>query len=139
MHHALSCSNGGLFIARHNGIRDEIIHLARQAFSPNCVRSEDLIRQGRSRSDGKVRHGGSIPETQGGVSIWGLWESQTEAIVYVSFRDSCADTWKSEGLDKIFPWWEKLNKDKHGQHFHDQRKKNSLFVLSVYVVLATLS
>ena len=62
VHHALSCSNGGLVIARHNGIHDEIIYLARQACSPNYVCSEDLIRQVRSRSDGKVRHGGSIPE-----------------------------------------------------------------------------
>ena len=110
VHHALSCSNGGLFIARHNGICDEIIHLARQAFSPNCVRSEDLIRQVRNRSDGKVRHGGSIPETQGGVSIWGLWEIQTEAIIYVMFRDACAETRKTYGVGKLWPGWGKTKK-----------------------------
>ena len=41
--HMLSCSNGGLIIVRHNEIRPDIIHHARQAFSPNCVHFRTLI------------------------------------------------------------------------------------------------
>ena len=36
-----------------------------------------------------------------------------------------------EPMDKILASWEKQKKDKHGKHFHEQRKHFSLFVLSV--------
>ena len=58
--HTLSCRNWGFVIARHNEIRDEIIHLARQAFYHNCVRREPLIHLGHSISEGEVHHCGSI-------------------------------------------------------------------------------
>ena len=41
--HTLSFSNRGLVIARNNGIRDNIIHLARQDFSPHFIRVKPLI------------------------------------------------------------------------------------------------
>ena len=71
--HALIFTNGGLVIAIHNDICDEIIHLAKQAFLPHCVLGKPLIHLGCIRSDRKVRHGGSVPETRGGVSIQGIW------------------------------------------------------------------
>ena len=48
-----------------------------------------------------MRHGGSLPETQGDMSIRGLWEIQTEAIIDVRFGYSNADTWKPEEMDKL--------------------------------------
>ena len=51
--HALSCSNLGLVIECHNEIHDNIIHLARQAFSPHCVRSKPLIHQGHIIIEGE--------------------------------------------------------------------------------------
>ena len=41
-----------------------------------------------------MRHGGRVPETQGDMSIRGLWESQPEAIVDIRFVDVDAETWK---------------------------------------------
>ena len=53
-----------------------------------------------------MRHGGSIPETQGSVSIQGLWESLTEAIICVRFGYYDTETWKTEGMDNILYQWE---------------------------------
>ena len=93
-----------------------------------------------------MRHGGSVPETQGDVSIQGPWEIQTKAIIVVRIGDADTDTWKSEGMDKMLNWRKKTKKDKHGQACYNQRKHFSPFVLSVdgtmgkelLVVLATL-
>ena len=101
VHHVLSCPNGGLFIARHNEIRDNIIHLSKQDFSPKCVCGKPLIRQGRSRSEEEVFHGGSVPETHGDVSIWCLWVSQPEVNIDIRFGDSDADYWKPVIMDKL--------------------------------------
>ena len=48
----LSYINVGIVVIRHNYICDDIIHISRQAFSPNCICGEPLIHQGCSRSDG---------------------------------------------------------------------------------------
>ena len=40
VHCALICINGGLGLARHNNICDDIIHLSIQTFSPYCVRGK---------------------------------------------------------------------------------------------------
>ena len=90
---ALICSNVGLFIAPHNEIRYEIIHLFRQAFCPTYVCGKPLIHVGRGISEEEVHHGGSVPETLGDVSIRGLWEIQMEAIIGIRFGDANAKTW----------------------------------------------
>ena len=46
--HALSCIIGGLVIARHNKIRDELLYLSRRDFTSASVRAEPLIHQGRT-------------------------------------------------------------------------------------------
>ena len=81
------------------------------------------------------------------MSIQGLWDIHKEAIIKVRFGDTDAGTCKPEGMDTLLARWEKINKDKHGQHCYDQRKHFSLFVLLVdvmigkeaLVVIATLS
>ena len=115
------CPNGGLVITRQNKIHDNIIHLAKQAFSPNCEHGKTLIHQGRSRSEEEVRHIGSVPKTRGDVSIWGLLESMMEAIIDVRFGDDDAYSWKPVRMDKLLSVWEKLKKDKHRMAFYDQR------------------
>ena len=74
VHQALICSNGGIVIARHNEIRDKIIHLTKQALSTNCVHGEPLIHLGRRIYEEEVRHVWSVLEKKGDVSIRGLWE-----------------------------------------------------------------
>ena len=56
MHHTIICTNEGLAIVRHNETRDKIIYISKKKL---------LIQQGRSRSEGGVRHAGRIIETQG--------------------------------------------------------------------------
>ena len=72
--HILSFPNGGLSVARHNEIRDDIILLIKQAFYPHCVRGEPLKRLGRSISEDKVHHRGSVLETRGDDLIQVIWE-----------------------------------------------------------------
>ena len=52
-------------------------------------------------------------------------------IIVVRFGYDDVDTWKPEVMDKLFSWWKEINNDKHGQHFHEQKKYFSIFVLSV--------
>jgi hypothetical protein len=46
--HALNCKKGGLVIARHNKVKDELGFLATLATSPNAVRDKPLIFPGRA-------------------------------------------------------------------------------------------
>ena len=63
--------------------------------------------------------------------IWGLWGQQDEAIIDVKIGDSDADSYRYEPMSALLDWWDKIKKDKHGKHFHDQQKHFSLFVLFV--------
>ena len=72
---AHSCCIGGLVIARHNKIRDELLYLSRRAFTSASVGSEPLIHQGRTRSEREIRQGSDKhQDTRGDVMIQGLWD-----------------------------------------------------------------
>ena len=71
--YALSCSNRGLVIARHNEIRDNTIHLVRQVFYPAWIRGKPLLHQGCSRPEGWWYHDGCITLTQIDVIIRSIW------------------------------------------------------------------
>ena len=49
------------------------------------------------------------------MSIQGLLESQTEAIIDVRFGYADAETWNPVRMDKLLADWDKTKKDKHGQ------------------------
>ena len=49
------------------------------------------------------------------MSIRGLWDIQTEAIIDVRFGDSDAETWNPVRMDKLLADWDKTKKDKHAQ------------------------
>ena len=117
--YTLSCPTGDFFITCHNEIRDEIIHITKQALYPACVHGEYLIHLSRSRYEEKVRHRGRVPETRGEVSIRGLLESQTEGIIDVRFVDADAETWKLVRMYKFLAGREKIKKYKHGQACYD--------------------
>ena len=74
--------HGQLFLLKFDNMKffhsydfDLFFHrdLSRQALSPQWVRVKLLIQLGRNIYEYYVRHKKSIPETGGGVSIWGLW------------------------------------------------------------------
>ena len=54
----------------------------------------------------------------------------TEATICVRFGDANTETYKTEEMDKLLPRWEKMKKEKKGQHCHDQWKHFSPFFLS---------
>ena len=71
--HALSCSIGGLVIARHKKIRDKLLYLSQRAFTSASIRAKPLIYQGRTRSELEIRQGSDKhKDTRGDVTIWGL-------------------------------------------------------------------
>ena len=41
----------------------------------------------------------------GDLPIRGLWEIQKEAVIGIRFRYADAETWNTEGMDKLFPRW----------------------------------
>ena len=59
--------------------------------------------------------------------IQGLWDSQVDAIIDVKLGDADADTYKYEQMTSLLARWEKINKDKHGKHCHNQRNFFCLF------------
>ena len=98
----LSCSNGGILIARHNKIHDKIIHLARQDFYPNYIRIKPLIHHGCSRYEGGAHHVSSITETRVGMLIRGIWVIQKDSIIDVIFSDVDTETYVKERMYTLF-------------------------------------
>ena len=65
--HALICSIGGLFIARHKTIRDKFLYLYRRAFTSAYVRPKPLIHQGCTIFELEIRQGSdNHKDTRGG-------------------------------------------------------------------------
>ena len=123
VHHTLSCSKGGMVIARHNEVRDEIIYLAQRAFNSESVHVELLILQGHNRSERGVCQGiNKYNETRGDAMIQGLLDRQAEAIIDIKIGDADAYSYKYDPMAALLDLWETINKNKHGKHCHDQRK-----------------
>ena len=57
------------------------------------------------------------------MMIEGLWDRQVDAIIDVKLGDSDTDTYKYKPMISLLVRWEIINKDKHGNHCNDQRKK----------------
>ena len=88
MTHALSCSIGGLVIAHHYKIRDELLYLSRRSFTSAYVLAEPLIHQGCTRSEQEIRQGSDEDkETRGDVMIQGLWYFQVDVIIDIKLGD----------------------------------------------------
>ena len=123
MTHALSCSIGGLVIARHNEIRDELLYISRRAFTSAYVRAKPLTHQGRRISELEIRQGSDKhKDRRGYMMILGLWDSQVDAIIDVKLVDADADTYKYKSMTSLLARWENFKKYKQGKHSHDQWK-----------------
>ena len=70
------------------------------------------------------------------VMIRVLWDRQVEAIIGVKLGDADADSYKYEIMASLIARWETIKKDNQCNHYHDQRKHFSPFVLSVEEILA---
>ena len=69
--------------------------------------------------------------------IQDLWDCQVNAIIDVKIGDADADTYKYEPTASNLARWEKIRKDKHDKHCHNQRKHFSPFVLLVERMLGS--
>ena len=93
--HALSCSIGGLVIARHNKIREKLLYLYRCAFTSAYVCVEPLMHQGRTRSELEICQGSDKhQDTRGDVMIRGLWDRQVDAIIDFKISNADVDMYK---------------------------------------------
>ena len=132
MTHALSCSIWGLFITRHNKIRDGLHYISRHAFTLESERGKPLIHQGNTRSEQEIRQGGDKEkETRGDVMVRVLWDCKVDTIIDVKLGDADADTYQYEPITALLARWENTKKDKHDKHCHNEQKHFSLFSLSV--------
>ena len=148
MTQALSCSTGGLVIACHKKIRDELLYLSQQVFTPVSVRAKHLTHKGCTRSELEIcQLSDKDKNTWSEVVIRGLWDGQAEAIIEVKLGDTDIDSYKYEPMAVILDWWGTIKKYKHGKHCNNQQRHFSPFVLSVdrmlvreaLVILAQLS
>ena len=55
--------------------------------------------------------------------IRGLWDRQVNTIIDVKLGDADADTYKYKPMTALLSMWEKIKKDKHGKHCHNQWEK----------------
>ena len=106
MTHTLSYSIGGVVIARHNEIRDELLYLYRRACTSATVRAEPLIHQGHTRSEQEIRQGrDKDKETWGDVMIRGLWDRQFDAIIDVNLDDADTDMYRYKPMTALLDRW----------------------------------
>ena len=63
--------------------------------------------------------------------IQGLCDIQVNTIIDVKIGDADTDTYNYYPTTLLLARWEKIKKNKHGKHCHDQQKHFSPFVLSV--------
>ena len=59
--HALECKNDGLVTSYHNKLRDRVVELAGEAFTPSHVHDDPLIFAGRSVQRPKSQPAGTTP------------------------------------------------------------------------------
>ena len=104
--HTLSCSTGGLFIARYNKIRDKILYLSQRAFTSASVCAEPLIHQGRTRSEQEICQGSNKDkETWWDVMVQCLWYPQVDSVIDVKLGDADADSYKYEPMEALLAQW----------------------------------
>ena len=132
MTHTLSCSKGGLVIARHNKVCDELLYLSGRALTSESVCAEPLTHQVRTISERNIRQGSEkYKETRGYLTIQGLWYQQDDTIIDVRLGNADADSYKYEPMAALRAWRETRKKNKDGKDCHNQQKVFSPFVLSV--------
>ena len=106
MTHTLRCRIGGLFVAHHNKICDELLYLSQRAFTSASVHAEPLIHQGGTRSEQEIRQDSDKhKDMRGDVMIRGLWDRQFDAIIDVKLVDADANTYKYDPMKSLLARW----------------------------------
>ena len=52
--------------------------------------------------------------------VRGLWDRQVNAIIDVKLGDANADMYNYKSITSLLARWEKIKKENHGKHCHNQ-------------------
>ncbi len=116
VHHGLACSLGGLVLALHNELCDELPDLAACAFTASAVHNEPLIHPCLPFTPmtplAPAPSASSAPppppsDDQGDLLIHGLWSCGTDCILDVHITDTDAKTYQSKDPMKVLASHEK--------------------------------
>ena len=129
--HAHACKKGGLVIARHDEIRDELADIASRAFKPSLVRDEPLIHPCRpSEQKAKDEVSKLNSQDRGDLLIRNLWARGTDCIIDVRVTDLDAESNIRGEPQKVLKRHEKEKKKKYLEACLQQRRHFSPFVVS---------
>lgn len=150
--HALQCRTGGLIIARHNDIKDELAELCGRVFKPSEIHDEPAITHGRAQ---RFQHpspatqdsstSSSPPHTllplendedRGDLNIRGFWKPRHECIIDVRVVDTDAPSYTTRKPESVLRTHELQKKKKYLQRCLDLRRHFTPFILSVDGLLA---
>jgi hypothetical protein len=136
--HALNCKKGGLVIARHNEVKDELgFLLATLATSPNAVSDKPFFFPGHLANGESNSKSNSCPHVQsstnnegdqGDLLLRGIWERQTHCVVDVCIANIDSGSYLSSTPEEVLYQQEK--EKKYLQACLDQRRKFTPFVSS---------
>ena len=106
MRHTLICSKGGLIITHHNEVRDEILYLARQAFTSASVCAKPLVNKGHTILErGAYQGSDKGKDTREDVLIRVLWYQQAYSIIDFKLDITYANSYKYEPMADLLAWW----------------------------------
>ena len=134
LRHALQCKVGGLIAQRHDEVRDELVLLCKQAFSPKVVRDEPRIPntgplRGEKGSEAKAEEAVKVVKGNGGededdvgdnaergdLLVRGFWGRQVPCVVDVRVTDTDSKSAISRKVEKVLGGQEKEKKRKYLQ------------------------
>ena len=123
--HALDCKKGGLVTQRHNEVRDALGDLA-------AIVYKDVVREPivQEADDSRGR-----PALIADLSIRGVWQPQTAALLDVRVVDTDTQSYASCTVDAVLCSAEQEKKRKYSAAVEDRRASFTPFVVSVDGVL----
>ena len=130
VHHAMSCSKGGLILLRHNDVAAEWAHLCSQALKPGAISHEPLIQTCEDVVQAGAARTTPTPELRGDVSADGFWRRGTIAIFDVRVTDTDAPSNRSQDPAKILRRQETEKKNRYSAACAARRKHFTPLVFS---------
>ena len=129
MSHALNCRSGGLIIARHNEIKDELGYLSASALAPNAIRNEPLIHSGPCEQG--VRGEDEVTEERGDLLLRGIEKVGIATIVDVRVINTLSKSYCNRSVLSVIEQAEKEKEKKYGDACRARRRSFVPFIFTV--------
>ena len=117
IYRALDCKKGGLVMAHHNKLCDEVANLASKAFTPTHIHDAPQIYTGPAMRGWKDNIKGSPKkdkgELKGGLLIRDLWMQGTDSIHNMNFVNTNATSYQCKSQNKFLKTTERAKKNKY--------------------------